>query len=69
MNLMGIFPLSRNRVYFGVLLCAENTFLSSISSTHSRSDISLLVRLYQDSELDTIVERSREFLRRFAASK
>ena len=69
MNLMGIFPLSRNRVSFGVLVCAENTFLSSISSTLSRSAISLLVRLYQDYELDTIVERDREFLGRFTASK
>ena len=39
-NLMGIFPVSRQRVSTGDLLWAERTLLSSLSSTLSNSEIS-----------------------------
>ena len=62
-------PLSKYNVSIGVLLWAEKTFLRVISSTLSSLDISFFVLLYQVSEFDSRVERSREFQRMFAALK
>ena len=67
-NLIGIRPISKYSMTFGVPFPVSKTFLINCSSTFSSSSISLLDTLYHTSELVSMLFIRREFLRILATS-